>query len=418
MREENVRVVTSPTIDADYVSSQSAFADCRLFELATATPGCSRPSLLFESGIVAVRSLLVLFSATLLSLGALSQAHADYLAREEVRSFIEAMESEHGIDAAEIERVLGSARFQPTVYRLIGPERPAPTKPVVRNYPAYRAKFLTKTRIAAGTRYWDLHEKQLRRAEIEFGVPAEVILGILGVETAYGQNTGSFRVVDALATIAFDGPRRQDYFRDELKELLLLARDSGFDPLSIKGSYAGAMGLPQFMPSSYRRFAVDFDRDGNIDLANSPADAIGSVASYLSAHGWTDGEPATVAIKLPAGRELELVSGLERSHDVAGLRKAGVHFSKKDLPSGACSVIELPTPGKPARYVAGFGNFAAITAYNRSTFYATAVLDLAQAVRAARDATLIVDDREPTNTTAPPRDRASQLDVPNAKHTG
>ena len=366
-----------------------------------------------------MRSLLGILTATLLSFVATTESKADYLARDDVRSFIEAMQSEHGIDAAEIERVIGSARFQPTVFRLIGPEPVLPTKPIVRNYPAYRGKFLTKTRIAAGIRYWAMHEKQLRRAEIEFGVPAEVILGILGVETAYGQNTGSFRIVDALATIAFDGPRRQDYFRDELKELFLLARDTGFDPLAIRGSYAGAMGLPQFMPSSYRRYAVDFDRDGSIDLVNSPADAIGSVASYLSAHGWTDGEAATVTIKLPAGAEDDLVTGLERTHDVEELRKLGVKFTKTDTPDGACSIFVLQSPGKPARYVAGFANFAAITSYNRSTFYASAVLDLANAIRTEREKHLIVDDRDPSTTSergALPH--TSAVETPNSKNTG
>jgi membrane-bound lytic murein transglycosylase B len=309
---------------------------------------------------------------------------ADYLSRAEVQAFIESMHTEHGLELAELERVLGDARHQPTVVRLIGPERPISTVQPVRSYPAYRAKFLTKARIAAGTRYWDANSKYLSRAEQQFGVPAEVILGILGVETAFGQNTGSFRIVDALATIAFDGPRRQDYFRGELKELLLLARDTGFDPLSLKGSYAGAMGLPQFMPSSYRRYAVDFDNDGVIDLARSPADAIGSIASYLSAFGWVSGESATVPLRLPAGNERHFVTGLERTHTVADLTQKGVSFKGTEVPQGACSVVELPTPGKPSKYVAGFANFAAVTSYNRSTFYATAVLDLADAIRSAR----------------------------------
>ena len=308
----------------------------------------------------------------------------DYLSRDEVRSFITSMHTEHGLEPTELERILGDARHQPTVVRLIGPARPATSPPPVRSYPAYRAKFLTKTRIAAGRRYWDVYEDYLRSAEAEFGVPAEVILGILGVETAYGQNTGSFRVVDALATIAFDGPRRQDYFRDELKELLLLAHETGLDPLAIKGSYAGAMGLPQFMPSSYRRYAVDFDNDGNIDLAGSPADAIGSIASYLNAFGWTAGQPATATLQLPAARAAGLVTGLDRAHDVAELKEQGVKFSSAALPEGACSVFELPAPGKPTKYVAGFANFEAITRYNRSTFYATAVLDLAEAIRSSR----------------------------------
>lgn len=312
------------------------------------------------------------------------QASTEYLSRPEVRAFIESMQLEHGLETAELERILGEARYQPTVARLIGPERPKPVQPPVRSYPKYRAKFLTKSRIAAGVQFWDLHEADLRRAQAEFGVSPEVILGILGVETAFGQNTGSFRVVDSLTTIAFDGPRRQEYFRDELKELLLLARELSIDPLTIKGSYAGAMGLPQFMPSSYRRYAVDFDQDGFIDLAGSTSDAIGSIASYLKAFGWADGQAALVAVQLPPGSEAELVTGLDRTHEIEALKEKGVRFSTKRLPEGACSVVELPTPGKPSKFMAGFGNFEAITRYNRSTFYATAVLDLANAIHDAR----------------------------------
>jgi membrane-bound lytic murein transglycosylase B len=319
------------------------------------------------------------------ALGAHSAGAAnEYLSRPEVQSFMETMQTEHGLELAELERVLGEVRYQPTVVRLIGPERPKTSPPPVRSYPRYRAKFLTNLRITAGVRYWDTHEEYLRRAEAEFGVPAEVILGILGVETAFGQNTGSFRVVDSLATIAFDGPRRQDYFRDELKELLLLARDMSIDPLQIKGSYAGAMGLPQFMPSSYRRHAVDYDHDEVIDIIGSPADAIGSVASYLKAYGWKQDELPTVTVRLPTGSEADLVTGLDRTHDVAELQQLGVKFVTRKLPEGLCSVVELPTPGKPSKYVAGFGNFEAVTRYNRSTFYATAVLDLADAIRTAR----------------------------------
>jgi membrane-bound lytic murein transglycosylase B len=308
----------------------------------------------------------------------------DYLSRPDVRSFIEAMRVEHGIDTAELERILVAVRHQPTVVRLIGPEPTSARKPT-RSYPAYRAKFLTPSRIAAGTQYWALHESHLRRAETRFGVPAEVILGILGVETAFGRNTGSFRAIDALATIAFDGPRRQEYFRDELKELLLLARETGIDALAIKGSYAGAVGLPQFMPSSYRRHAVDFDGDGRIDLSGSPADAIGSIASYIKAYGWTPGESPTAPVNLPSGAEADLVSGLQRVHDVEQLKQKGVKFLHSQLPEGLCSLIELPAPGRPSRYVAGFTNFEVVTRYNRSTFYATAVLELAEAIRAARN---------------------------------
>jgi membrane-bound lytic murein transglycosylase B len=252
-----------------------------------------------------------------------------------------------------------------------------------RSYSRYREKFLTPDLISAGSRFWSLHGEYLARAEAEFGIPAEVILGILGVETAYGRNTGSFRAIDALATIAFDGERRQDYFRDELKELLLLARDTGIDPLAIKGSYAGAVGLPQFMPSSYRKYAVDFDGNGAIDLVGSPADAIGSIASYMKAFGWVPGEAATSTVRLLPGSEPELVSGLERVHDQLEVQGKGVVFSGRDPPSGLISIFELPTPGKPSKFAAGFTNFEVVTRYNRSTFYASAVLELADAIRKA-----------------------------------
>lgn len=314
---------------------------------------------------------------------AVSDGGAAYLSRPEVRSFIEDLHAEHGLELGEAERILREARYQPAVVRLIGPDR-AGQLPPVRSYPTYRARFLTDSRISAGTQYWETHDSYLRQAEAEFGVPAEVILGIMGVETAFGQNTGSFRVVDALVTIAFDGPRRQQYFREELKEFLLLARETGVDPLAIKGSYAGAMGLPQFMPSSYRRHAIDFDQDGLTDLATSAADAIGSVASYLNAYGWTAGEVPTVRLQLPIGGERDLVSGLERVHDVTWLQERGAKFLGLNPPQGTCSVVELPAPGKPSRYLAGFGNFEAITRYNRSTFYAATVLELAEAIRTAR----------------------------------
>jgi peptidoglycan lytic transglycosylase B len=328
---------------------------------------------------------LVWWGAALAALlvSAVAPASAEYLSRPDVRSFIETMQAEHGLDPVELERVIGDAQYQPSVVRLIGPD-PLPSPQGIASYPAYRSRFLTTSRIRAGMRYWEMYDSFLRRAEQEFGVPPELILGIIGVETAFGQNTGSFRVVDSLATIAFDGPRRQDYFRDELKELLLLAKEMSIDPLKLKGSYAGAMGLPQFMPSSYRRYAIDYDGDGVVDLAGSAADAIGSVASYLRAFGWTTGELPMVSVQLPVGKEAELVTGLKRIHQVTDLREQGVKFASDVLPVGMCSVIELPAPGKRSRYLAGFANFAVITQYNRSTFYATAVLDLADAVRAAR----------------------------------
>jgi membrane-bound lytic murein transglycosylase B len=309
-------------------------------------------------------------------------AGSEYLLRPDVRSFIDSMSEEHGIASADLERILGDVRYTPAAVRLIGPPPSSAPSPA-RSYARYRAQFLTPALISAGSRFWSLHTEVLARAEAEFGVPAEVILGVLGVETAYGRNTGSFRAIDALATIAFDGERRQDYFRDELKELLLLARDFKIDPLAIKGSYAGAVGLPQFMPSSYRRYAVDYDGDGVIDLLGSASDAIGSVASYLKAFGWVAGETPTAPVRLAQGTEADLVSGLQRIHDVSEVQGKGVVFSGRDPPAGLVSIFELPTPGKPSKFVAGFNNFEVVTRYNRSTFYASAVLELGAAIQKA-----------------------------------
>jgi membrane-bound lytic murein transglycosylase B len=309
-------------------------------------------------------------------------AGPDYLERLDVRSFIDAMHEKHGIETSDLERIMAAVRYQPVVVRLTTP-MPSSAPSPVRSYTNYRAKFLTPELISTGAQFWMEHAVYLDRAEQEYGVPPEVILGILGVETRYGQNTGSFRVIDALATIAFDGARRQDFFRDELEQLLLLAREKGVDPLSVKGSYAGAVGLPQFMPSSYRRYAVDYDADGVIDLRGSAADAIGSIAHYIREFGWIPGEPPKASVRLLPGSEAELVSGLDRVHDLLDVQGKGVVFSGREPPAGPISIFELPTPGMPSKFYAGFNNFEVVTRYNRSTFYASAVLELAEAIRKA-----------------------------------
>src|SRR6185295_15451084 len=250
-------------------------------------------------------------------------AGADYVERLDVRNFIDAMHEKHGIEITDLEQIMGAVRYQPVVARLTTPVPSSAPSPA-RSYSNYRAKFLTPELISAGTQFWTDYAAYLERAEQEFGVPPEVILCILGVETRFGQNTGSFRAIDALATIAFDGARRQDFFREELEQLLLLAREKGVDPLGIKGSYAGAMGLPQFMPSSYRRYAVDFDGDGVIDLRGSAADAIGSVANYIREFGWVPDEPPKAPVRLLPGSEGELVSGLDRVHDLLDVQARGV----------------------------------------------------------------------------------------------
>ncbi|MDP4613634.1 MAG: lytic murein transglycosylase, partial [Limnohabitans sp.] len=209
------------------------------------------------------------------------------------------------LDPIWVQNTLAQAQRLPSVERLVLP----PSSPTAKNWAAYRARFIEPIRIQAGVRFWQNNRNALERAEREYGVPASVIVGIIGVETLYGQNTGNFRILDALATLAFHFPSahpraaaRQAFFQSELEQFLLLTSRSGADPLSIRGSYAGAMGLPQFMPSSWAKFAVDFDGDGRIDLFGSPTDAIGSVANYFKAFDWRPGMPTHYPVTLTPGQ--------------------------------------------------------------------------------------------------------------------
>jgi len=256
-----------------------------------------------------------------------------------------------------------------------------PPPPKARSWEEYRGNFVNEKRIAAGTEFWRKHRRALERAETSYGVPAQYILAILGVETFYGRNTGRWRVVDALTTLAFDyGPRAQ-YFKGELEQYLLLAREQGKDAFAMRGSYAGAIGIPQFMPSSTRRYAVDFDGNGAIDLRRSPADAIGSVANFLKEHGWQPGGEVLLGAKVDGDAWRPLADGsVDPKHAQADLRAAGVEF--EGMPEGVRAVlVELETPDKPSDYRIGLHNFWVLTRYNRSAFYASAVHDLAQALR-------------------------------------
>src|SRR3989338_1569007 len=212
-----------------------------------------------------------------------------------IPQFIDDMVVKHQFRRDELENVFARAQHRPDVIELIS--RPATIKPWLE----YRAAFVNKKRVRLGLEFWNKYRQTLRRAEKKYGVPQEVIVAVIGVETIYGQNAGSFLVLDALTTLAFDYPRRADFFRSELENYLLLARDRQFDLLAIRGSYAGAMGIPQFMPSSYRNYAGDFNGNRKIDLLREDRDAIGSVANYLQGYGWIRGEP--VAVRAQIGEE-------------------------------------------------------------------------------------------------------------------
>lgn len=254
----------------------------------------------------------------------------------------------------------------------------------VKPWKDYRPIFITDARISRGVDFWQQHAATLARAEAEYGVPAQVIVAIIGVETFYGGNTGSYRVLDALSTLAFDYPPRAPFFRKELREFLMLAREEQVDPLTLTGSYAGAMGLPQFMPSSFRAYAVDFDGDGHINIWNNPVDAIGSVASYFQRHGWQPGQPVASAASV-RGEQAEqgLTVGLDPLKNVGELRALG--WSSADALSADLPVTAFRLEGADGdEYWMGLPNFSVITRYNRSVMYAMAVNQLAELLVEAR----------------------------------
>ena len=266
-----------------------------------------------------------------------------------------------------------------------------PATPAAKNWAAYRSRFIEPRRIEAGAAFWRRHQAALERAEREYGVPAAIVVGIIGVETLYGQNTGNFRILDALATLAFDFPaahprsaERQAFFRTELEQFLLLTSRSGADPQTIKGSYAGAMGLPQFMPSSWARYAVDFDGDGRIDLFSSPVDAIGSVAHYFKAFQWQPGMPTHYPVGLVPGQtdmDALLAPDILPTFSVNSFTAKGAQLEGAALQhSGPLALIELRNGTDAPSYVAGTENFYAITRYNWSSYYAMAVIELGEAV--------------------------------------
>ena len=311
-----------------------------------------------------------------------SPTKGPFLQRADVRDFITEMNTRLGLSVSEMELALGTVDPIPQVIDLIKP----PSNPGVRSWERYRSRFLDRTRITGGQRFMAEHMSTLLAAEKQFGVPKEIIVSIIGVETVYGRNTGNFNTVAALATLAFDYPPRAPLFRRELESLFLLAREKGINPLDFKGSYAGAIGLPQFLPSSIRAFAVDFDGDGLIDLRNNPTDAIGSVASYLAQNGWLRGGRVTLRAYVSPDADVPalLAPGLLPSFSPTALSEVGVSSGPGKQTAGeTAALIDLVTPGKPTEYWLGLQNFYVITRYNRSSFYAMAVNDLAEALSAA-----------------------------------
>ncbi len=337
-----------------------------------------------------------------------SAPSAPYARREDVALFAEQVAERNGLDADWVRAALAAARYQASVARLVMP----PPAGTAKNWAAYRARFVEPRRIAAGVAFWRANEATLARAEAEYGVPPEIVAGIIGVETLYGQHMGSYRAIDALATLAFDFPAgrkdRSAFFRDELEQLLVMcgvpkAGRGRCDPLTqesaprpagvskaagpplLMSSYAGALGLPQFMPSSVNRYAVDFDGDGRIDLYSSSADAIGSVARYLAAFGWKPGMPTHYAVAAPVDapeRATLLVPDIVPTFSAERMAELGADLDADGRAhDGLLALVELQNGDAAPSYVAGTDNFYAVTRYNWSSYYALAVIELGQAVR-------------------------------------
>ncbi len=316
-----------------------------------------------------------------------SPTGTSYAAREDARLWAQDAAQRLDLPQAWLQKQIAQAQRIAVIEKLVLP----PSTPVAKNWAAYRARFIEPQRIQAGVRFWKAHQNALERAEREYGVPAAIVVGIIGVETLYGKNTGNFRILDALATLAFDFPaahpratERQAFFRSELEQFLLLTSRSGADPQGNKGSYAGAMGLPQFMPSSWARYAVDFDGDGRIDLFDSPEDAIGSVANYFKAFQWQPGMPTHYPVGLVPGQtdmDALLAPDILPTFSVSSFTAKGAQLEGAALAhTGPLALIELRNGLDAPSYVAGTDNFYAITRYNWSSYYAMAVIELAEAV--------------------------------------
>lgn len=303
--------------------------------------------------------------------------YAVYEEREEVKVFIDDLVSEHQFDRDALIAVFAKAEQKESILKAIA--RPAEKR---LEWAGYRKIFIKEDRIKRGYDFLKKYADTFARAEAEYGVPAEIIAAIIGVETRYGANKGSYRVVDALSTLAFDYPPRSKFFKSELKQVFLLAREQGFSVDELKGSYAGAMGFGQFIPSSYRHYAVDFDGDGVADILNNPVDAIGSVANYFVKHRWKAGEPVATQVEYAGAADSELFyKSLKPKHKLSELYQGGVSEVKgADDASKSARLLLLNADQGPQHWVT-FYNFYVITRYNHSHLYAMAVFQLSEALR-------------------------------------
>jgi len=310
-----------------------------------------------------------------------------YANRPDVMQFADDLATRRNLDPVWVRDAIGKAHYLPTVARLMQPA----AKPFVKNWRVYRSRFIDPIRIAAGVKFWQANQSTLERAEKEYGVPIDIIVGIIGVETIYGRDTGTFRVMDAITTLAFDFPashprakERSEFFKGEVEQFLSLQSRRNANPFEPRGSFAGAMGMPQFMPSSWVKYAVDFDGDGAIDLWGSPADVIGSVANYFKAFNWQPGMPTHYPVAFDKTRlDMDALMApdiLPTFSAASFVAKGAVLDAAGAAHAGQLALIELLNGPDAPQYVAGTENFYAITRYNWSSYYAMAVIELGREV--------------------------------------
>jgi membrane-bound lytic murein transglycosylase B len=327
---------------------------------------------------------------------AIASARGDFAGYPALDRLMDKLERDEGFDRNYLEGVFSRVERQQWILDFLNRPKSKKSNVPTGAWTRYRGKFLTESNIANGVGFWRRYESVLRRAEAKYGVAPEYVVAILGVETRYGGYTGKHRVIDALATLAFDYPRRSEFFTGELEAFLVMSRDEKLDPFRPKGSYAGAMGLGQFMPSSFHKWAVDFDGNGRRDLWN-PVDAIGSVANYFASHGWSSGEPVTVRARVNGSAARHMKTGYDTSYSLDALSRDGIVPAASPGGHGNVSLLRLDAAGA-YEYWLGLPNFYVITRYNHSTYYAMAVHQLAQAIRARYRPTVgpVVIHREAT----------------------
>ena len=310
------------------------------------------------------------------SLPVLAQsAPAQPVLRAEYEAFVDELVAKHGLDRAALRRLFAQIRPQPSIIRAMN--APSTSRP----WYVFRKNHVDAVHINGGVKFWSQHAATLARAKREYGVPEEIITATIGIETHYGGYTGNFKILDALATLAFDYPKRAEFFRDELEQFVLMGKEMSLDLANLRGSYAGAMGIPQFMPSSYRKYAVDFDGDGQRNLWSNVADVIGSVANYYKLHDWRPGEAIVVPARVSTTPDAALVDDITPKTPISEFRKLGIQPVGEVKDDALAALLPLETESG-MQYWFGLKNFYVITRYNRSTNYAMAVYEIAQGIKA------------------------------------